>query len=96
MKLVSRRLFDKPNMIEELVDQREWIKTIPEKLREHQVSVLHCWRRCGSNEQPYSLCNKDRGSQRNVYDCSVIFMTVSEFGVSSRLCTQRTVGDELL
>jgi len=43
MKLVSRRLFDKPNMIEELVDQREWIKTIPDKLGEHQVSVLHCW-----------------------------------------------------
>ncbi|KAL8563601.1 hypothetical protein ACOMHN_019339 [Nucella lapillus] len=36
MKMMSRRLYDKPNTIEELVDMREWIGTIPEKLSEHQ------------------------------------------------------------
>ena len=46
MKMVSRRLFEKPNMIEELVELREWIKTIPEKLKEHNVSFLHRWEIC--------------------------------------------------
>ncbi|XP_025097584.1 dynein heavy chain 1, axonemal-like [Pomacea canaliculata] len=35
MKDINRKLFDKPNSIEELVAIQEWMKSIPEKLREH-------------------------------------------------------------
>ncbi|XP_060604387.1 dynein axonemal heavy chain 1-like isoform X2 [Ruditapes philippinarum] len=35
-KAISRKLYDKCNCIEELSDMREWMKSIPEKLKEHQ------------------------------------------------------------
>ncbi|XP_071830856.1 dynein axonemal heavy chain 1-like isoform X2 [Apostichopus japonicus] len=38
-KSVSRRLYDKPNCIEDLAEQKEWMKTIPEKLKEHQELI---------------------------------------------------------
>ena len=34
---ISRKLYEKPNSIEELAEQREWMKTIPDKIAEHQV-----------------------------------------------------------
>ncbi|RUS78759.1 hypothetical protein EGW08_013475 [Elysia chlorotica] len=34
-KSISRKLYNKPNTIEELSDMREWIKGIPERLKEH-------------------------------------------------------------
>ena len=37
-KEVSHRLFERPNSIEELTEQREYITTIPEKITENQVS----------------------------------------------------------
>ena len=37
-KMISRKMYDKCNCIEELADMREWMKSIPEKLKEHQVS----------------------------------------------------------
>ena len=36
-KAISRKLYDKVNCIEELSDMREWMKGIPERLKEHQV-----------------------------------------------------------
>ena len=39
-KAISRKLYDKCNCIEELSDMREWMKGIPDKLREHQVRGL--------------------------------------------------------
>ncbi|KAK3096562.1 hypothetical protein FSP39_001310 [Pinctada imbricata] len=38
-KAISRKLYDKPNCIEELSDMREWMKGIPEKLKEHQEAI---------------------------------------------------------
>ena len=34
-KAISRRLYDKPNCIEDLADQKTWMESIPEKLKEH-------------------------------------------------------------
>ena len=34
MKTFARRMYDKPNTIEELTELREWMKTVPEKLTE--------------------------------------------------------------
>ncbi|XP_076467072.1 dynein axonemal heavy chain 1-like isoform X2 [Babylonia areolata] len=38
-KAISRKLYDKPNCIEELSEMREWMKGIPEKLKEHQELI---------------------------------------------------------
>ncbi|XP_065895241.1 dynein axonemal heavy chain 1-like isoform X2 [Dysidea avara] len=38
-KEVSHRLFERPNSIEELTEQREYITTIPEKVTENQVLI---------------------------------------------------------
>lgn len=38
-KDTARKLYDKPNCIEELSDMREWIKTIPDTLKEYQESI---------------------------------------------------------
>ncbi|XP_070190635.1 dynein axonemal heavy chain 1-like isoform X2 [Littorina saxatilis] len=38
-KAISRKLYDKPNCVEELSEMREWMKTIPEKLKEHQELI---------------------------------------------------------
>ena len=35
---MSQHLFDRPNSIEELTEQREYIGGIPEKVNENQVS----------------------------------------------------------
>ena len=56
-KAISRKLYDKPNCVEELAEMREWMKTIPDKLKEHQV-------RKGSEP----LCH--RSSQR---ECTFFF-----------------------
>ena len=40
-KAISRKLYDKPNCIEELSDMREWMKGIPDKLKEHQVNCVN-------------------------------------------------------
>ena len=40
-KAISRKLYDKCNCIEELSDMREWMKSIPEKLKEHQVRSVN-------------------------------------------------------
>ena len=37
---MSQHLFDRPNSIEELTEQREYINSIPEKVTENQVSVI--------------------------------------------------------
>lgn len=34
---ISRKLYEKPNNIEELAEQREWMKHIPDKLKAHEV-----------------------------------------------------------
>ncbi len=34
-KAISRRLYDKPNCIEDLAEQKQWMESIPEKLKEH-------------------------------------------------------------
>ena len=36
--MFSRKLYEKPNCVEELYEMREWMKGIPEKLKEHQVT----------------------------------------------------------
>ncbi|PAA45958.1 hypothetical protein BOX15_Mlig009546g7, partial [Macrostomum lignano] len=38
-KAISRRLFETPNTIEDLSETREWMKTIPDKLDEHQENI---------------------------------------------------------
>ena len=38
-KTISRRLYDKPNSIEELSEQREYMKTIPELLSERHELI---------------------------------------------------------
>ncbi|KAK0056678.1 dynein heavy chain 1 axonemal-like isoform X1 [Biomphalaria pfeifferi] len=38
-KMISRKLYEKPNCIEELSEMREWIKGIPEKLKEHSELI---------------------------------------------------------
>ncbi|KAG9260637.1 dynein heavy chain 1, axonemal [Astyanax mexicanus] len=35
-KSISRRLYEKPDSIEELTEQREWIKQIPDQLKAHE------------------------------------------------------------
>ncbi|KAK2152282.1 hypothetical protein LSH36_335g03002 [Paralvinella palmiformis] len=35
-KAISRKLYEKPNCVEELSEMREWMKTIPDVLHEHQ------------------------------------------------------------
>ncbi|MCJ8744212.1 hypothetical protein PDJAM_G00116030 [Pangasius djambal] len=35
-KLISRKLFEKPNSIEELAEQRDWMKQIPDQLKAHE------------------------------------------------------------
>lgn len=40
-KEISRKLYDKCNCIEELSDMREWMKGIPDKLKEHQVNIKY-------------------------------------------------------
>ena len=38
-KSISRRLYEKPNCIEELAEMREWMKSIPDTLKEHQQLI---------------------------------------------------------
>ena len=38
-KAISRRLYEHPNTIEDLAEQREWMKSIPDKLEDHQESI---------------------------------------------------------
>ncbi|TTB85611.1 Dynein heavy chain 1, axonemal [Bagarius yarrelli] len=35
-KMISRKLYEKPNCIEELAEQREWMKQIPDQLKAHE------------------------------------------------------------
>lgn len=39
-KMISRKLHEKPNSIEELSEQRDWIKQIPDQLKAHEVDKL--------------------------------------------------------
>lgn len=36
-KIISRKLYEKPNSIEELAEQRDWMKQIPDQLKAHEV-----------------------------------------------------------
>ncbi|XP_078000357.1 dynein axonemal heavy chain 1-like isoform X2 [Glandiceps talaboti] len=38
-KYISRRLFEKPNQIEDLSEMKTWMETIPDKLKEHQEII---------------------------------------------------------
>ncbi|XP_043932324.1 dynein axonemal heavy chain 1 [Protopterus annectens] len=38
-KAISRKLYEKPNSIEELTEQREWMKGIPQHLKTHEETV---------------------------------------------------------
>lgn len=38
-KHISRKLYDKPNCVEELSEMREWMKSIPETLKEYQELI---------------------------------------------------------
>ena len=38
-KTIARKLYEKPNCIEELSEIREWMKSIPETLKEHQELI---------------------------------------------------------
>lgn len=35
--MISRKLYEKPNSIEELAEQREWMKQIPDQFKAHKV-----------------------------------------------------------
>ncbi|XP_051532039.1 dynein axonemal heavy chain 1 [Myxocyprinus asiaticus] len=39
-KAISKQLFEKPSSIEELTEQREWMKQIPEQLKVHEESLF--------------------------------------------------------
>lgn len=38
-KAIARQLYDKPNSIEELAEQREYMKQIPEQLKKNQELI---------------------------------------------------------
>ncbi|XP_071943674.1 dynein axonemal heavy chain 1-like isoform X2 [Antedon mediterranea] len=38
-KSISRRLYDRPNCIEDLAESKEWMESIPERLKEHQEVI---------------------------------------------------------
>lgn len=38
-KAISRKLYEKPNTIEELTEMREWMKGVPEQLLQHQERI---------------------------------------------------------
>lgn len=38
-KVIARQLYDKPNSIEELAEQREYMKQIPEQLKKNQELI---------------------------------------------------------
>ena len=38
-KMIARKLYEKPNCVEELSEMREWMKGIPETLKEHQELI---------------------------------------------------------
>ncbi len=38
-KAISRKLYERPNCVEELAEMREWMKTIPDTLREYQELI---------------------------------------------------------
>lgn len=38
-KTIARQLYDKPNSIEELAEQREYMKQIPEQLKKNQELI---------------------------------------------------------
>lgn len=40
-KAISRKLHEKPNSIEELTDQREWMKQISDQLKAHEVQRIN-------------------------------------------------------
>ena len=40
-KSISRKLLDRPNCVEELAEMREWMKSIPDIITEHSVT-LYC------------------------------------------------------
>lgn len=59
-KIICRKLSEKPNCIEELDELREWMKTIPEKLKEHQENIDKIMHDYGLLENFfYSLSNDD-------------------------------------
>ena len=40
-KAIARKLYEKPNCVEELSEMREWMKSIPETIKEHQELIDH-------------------------------------------------------
>ncbi|XP_022110107.1 dynein heavy chain 1, axonemal-like isoform X1 [Acanthaster planci] len=38
-KFIARKLYERPNCIEDLAEQKEWMATIPDKLKEHQELI---------------------------------------------------------
>lgn len=36
-KAISRKLYEKPNSIEELTEHKEWMKQVPDQLKAHEV-----------------------------------------------------------
>ena len=38
-KSISRKLLDRPNCVEELAEMREWMKSIPDIITEHSVTL---------------------------------------------------------
>lgn len=45
-KMISKKLHEKPNSIEELAEQRDWIKQIPDQLKTHEVHKLFHFNKC--------------------------------------------------
>lgn len=38
--MISRKVHEKPNSIEELAEQRDWMKQIPDQLKAHEVDEM--------------------------------------------------------
>ncbi|XP_026131005.1 dynein heavy chain 1, axonemal isoform X1 [Carassius auratus] len=59
-KAVSRKLSEKPSCIEELIDQREWMKLLPEQLKAHEECLSKAMSDYDlTDEFLYSLSDED-------------------------------------
>ncbi|KAK7127569.1 hypothetical protein R3I93_020220 [Phoxinus phoxinus] len=59
-KAISKKLFDKPSCIEDLIEQREWMKLVPEQLKVHEDILSKAMSECDlMDEFFYSHSDED-------------------------------------
>lgn len=74
-KTISRKLYDKPNCIEELSEMREWMKTIPDTLKEYQELIDKAMQDYELIEEFfYNLTADDFNAKWVIYHCNSILL----------------------